>query len=217
MDTKDIEHNIQSVFERFSKDEFNKGTHKIAKIPHQFREIKESESAIIVPTVTSERRDYLPIDFLSIDKNVIAPNQVIYDADPNVFAIISSKMHIIWMRAVGGRLKTDYRYSSTLCYNTFPFPEISNKKKENLNLYVFSILDERAKHPEKTMAQLYKPETIPKGLKQAHQELDQAIEKCYRLQPSKNDTEHLEYLFKEYEKMINKNTLFAKPKKIRNK
>ncbi|MDM8160588.1 N-6 DNA methylase [Labilibaculum sp. K2S] len=195
----------------------DKGTHKIAKRPHQFREMKESESAIIVPTVTSERRDYLPIDFLSIDKNVIAPNQVIYDADPIVFAIISSKMHIIWVRAVGGKMKTDYRYSSTLCYNTFPFPNISLKQKENLNLYVFAILDERAKHPSKTLAQLYNPETMPKGLKEAHHELDEAIEKCYRLQPFKNDTERLEYLFKEYEKMINKETLFAKPKKTRKK
>ena len=114
-------------------------------------------------------------------------------------------------------MKTDYRYSSTLCYNTFPFPEITSKQKENLNLYVFAILDERAKYSNKTKAWLYNPTTMPKGLKQAHQELDEAIEKCYRLQPFKNDTVRLEYLFKLYEEMTKKDTLFSKQKKIRNK
>ncbi len=134
-------------------------------------------------------------------------------------------MHMTWVRAVGGKLKTDYRYSAKLCYNTFPFPNINTKQKENLNLYVFAILDERAKHPSKTMAQMYNPDTMPKGLLKAHQELDTAIEQCYRLQPFKNDTERLEYLFKQYEIMVNdellmvneKGTLFAKQKKIRKK
>ena len=81
----------------------------------------------------------------------------------------------------------------------------------------FAILDERAKHSSKTMAQLYNPGTMPKGLKQAHQELDEAIEKCYRLQPFKTDTERLEFLFKLYEEMIKKDTLFAKQKKTRKK
>ena len=110
-------------------------------------------------------------------------------------------------------LKTDYRYSAKLCYNTFPFPNITEKQKENLNLYVFAILDERAKYPSKTMAQLYDPEIMPMGLRQAHKELDEAIERCYRLQPFANDTERLEYLFKLYEEMTTKETLFAKPTK----
>ena len=123
--------------------------------------------------------------------------------------MIHSRMHMVWVRAVGGRLKTDYRYSAKLCYNTFPFPNIT----ENLNLYVFAILDERAKYPSKTMAQLYDPEIMPMGLRQAHKELDEAIERCYRLQPFANDTERLEYLFKLYEEMTTKETLFAKPTK----
>lgn len=122
-----------------------------------------------------------------------------------------------WVRAIGGKLKTDYRYSAKICYNTFPFPKISIKQKENLNLYVFAILDERAKHPEKTMAQLYDPDTMPIGLRQAHAELDKAVEQCYRLQPFTTDSERLEYLFKMYEEMITKHTLFAKTKKRRAK
>lgn len=124
-------------------------------------------------------------------------------------------MHMVWVKAVGGKLEERLRYSAKLCYNTFPFPEITTKQKENLNLYVYAILDERAKHPSKTIAQLYNPSTMPKGLLQAHQELDTAIEQCYRLQPFKNDTERLEYLFKMYEEMLNKDTLFAKHKKTR--
>lgn len=126
-------------------------------------------------------------------------------------------MYMTWVRAVGGKLETRYRYSAKLCYNTFPFPNISKKQKENLNLYVFTILEERAKHSSKTMAWMYNPDTMPKGLKQAHQELDEAIEKYYRLQPFKNDTERLEYLFRLYEEMIKKDTLFAKQKKTRKK
>ena len=124
-------------------------------------------------------------------------------------------MHMVWVDAVGGKLETRYRYSAKLCYNTFPFPEITLKQKENLNLYVFAILDERAKHPEKTMAQLYDPDKMPKGLRQAHEELDRAVEQCYRLQPFSSDTERLEYLFKLYEEMTKSGTLFEKQKKTR--
>ena len=124
---------------------------------------------------------------------------------------------MVWVRNVGGKLETRIRYSKDICYNTFPFPDITNKQKENLNQYVFDILDERAKHPSKTMAQLYNPITMPKGLLQAHQDLDTAVEQCYRLQPFKNDTERLEYLFKQYEEMVKKDTLFAKQKKTRKK
>jgi hypothetical protein len=193
----------------------DKGTHKIAERPHQFREMKESENSIIVPTVSSSRRHYLPIDFLNNNENIIAPNQAIYNAQPWVFGVVSSLIHLTWVKAVGGRMKSDYRYSSTLCYNTFPFPEISQKQKEQINLHVFEILEERENHSGKTLAQLYDPNKMPKGLKEAHHQLDLAIERCYRLKPFESDTERLEYLFKEYEKMIKKNTLLEKVKKTR--
>ncbi|PKQ64828.1 SAM-dependent methyltransferase [Labilibaculum filiforme] len=196
-----------------SKDE---GTNRLGERSHQFRDRNTAkESQLIIPSVSSESRQYIPCGYL--DNTTIVSNsaQVIYDAEPYMFAIINSSMHMVWVKNVGGKLKTDYRYSKDICYNTFPFPDISTKQKENLNLYVFAILDERAKHPSKTMAQLYNPSTMPKGLLQAHQELDTAIEQCYRLQPFKNDTERLEYLFKQYEDMLLKDTLFAKQKKKR--
>ncbi|MBX2971218.1 MAG: class I SAM-dependent DNA methyltransferase [Cyclobacteriaceae bacterium] len=191
-------------------------TKKKAATPYFFDEDKHQEvDYILVPSHSSESREYIPIGFLASD--IIAGNSalVIYDAQPWLFGVIHSKMHMVWVDAVGGKLKTDYRYSAKLCYNTFPFPDITVKQKENLNLYVFAILDERARHPEKTMAQLYDPDKMPKGLKQAHEELDRAVEQCYRLQPFTSDTERLEYLFKLYEEMSKHGTLFEKQKKPR--
>jgi hypothetical protein len=215
---------IKELAERFERVEVfrlnskKQATLKKAKTPHFFDEDKHQKGDyLLVPRHSSENRDYIPIGFLSDDIIAGDSAMAIYHAQPWLFGVITSRMHMVWVRNVGGKLKTDYRYSAKLCYNTFPFPDITTKQKENLNLYVFAILDERAKHPSKTMAQLYNPTTMPKGLLQAHQELDTAIEQCYRLQPFKNDTERLEYLFKQYEEMLQKDTLFAKQKKTRKK
>ena len=123
---------------------------------------------------------------------------------PYIFGILNSRMHMVWMRAVGGRLKTDYRYSKNVIYNTFPFSNINDKQKEDLNHHAFNILCEREKHPEKTLAQLYDPDKMPDGLREAHYQNDLAIERCYRSKPFENDEERLEYLFKLYEQMISK-------------
>lgn len=195
-----------------------KATQILAENPNLFGEIRHQNSdSLLIPRHTSETRDYIPIGFFDSETIIADSAMAIYHAEPWLFGVVTSRMHMVWVRNVGGKLKTDYRYSAKLCYNTFPFPDITTKQKENLNLYVFAILDERAKHPSKTMAQLYNPSTMPKGLLQAHQELDTAIEQCYRLQPFKNDTERLEYLFKMYEEMLQKDTLFAKQKKTKKK
>jgi hypothetical protein len=117
--------------------------------------------------------------------------------------VVASRMHMVWVKTIGGQLETRIRYSASICYNTFPFPDISDKQKKDLNYYyVYGVLEEREKHPEKTLAQLYDPDKMPKGLKQAHESLDIAVEKLYRSTPFKNDEERLEYLFRLYEKMI---------------
>ncbi|APS40478.1 class I SAM-dependent DNA methyltransferase [Salegentibacter sp. T436] len=187
---------------------------KAADVPHRFfyRKYKDTD-CIIIPRTSSGRRKYLPCDFL--ESGTIISNQafVIYNSEPYLFGIISSKLHSVWMSITSGKMRNDYSYSVNLTYNTFPFPEITAKDKERINLHVFSVLEERENHPEKTMAQLYDPDKMPAGLRRAHKELDEAIERCYRLKPFENDTERLEYLFKEYEKMINKNTLMEKGKK----
>ncbi|MEJ4088452.1 class I SAM-dependent DNA methyltransferase [Galbibacter orientalis] len=185
---------------------------------HQFRYRHQPvNSQIIIPLTSSERRDYIPMGFLG-EKVVIQQSaQVLYDPEPFVFGVITSRMHMVWIDAVGGKLETRYSYSVGICYNTFPFPEITQKQKEQITLHVFEVLEEREKYSDKTMAQLYDPDKMPKGLKEAHHQLDLAIERCYRLKPFESDTERLEYLFKEYEKMINKDTLLEKTKKKRKK
>jgi len=223
-ENKDLAYSLPLVKARIDKTELSrinskrKSTQELSVIPYKFAEIRYLETdSIIIPSVSSEKRDYIPIGFLNPNEIIVAPNFAIYHAEPWLFGVVTSRMHMVWVRNVGGKLEERLRYSAKLCYNTFPFPDITTKQKENLNLYVFAILDERAKHPSKTMAQLYNPTTMPKGLLQAHQELDTAIEQCYRLQPFKNDTERLEYLFKQYEEMLQKDTLFAKVKKTRKK
>ncbi|MFK7048872.1 DNA methyltransferase [Flavobacterium davisii] len=191
-------------------------TVKLAETPHLFAEDRYfDEPCLLIPCVSSENRKYIPIDFVEEGQVIYASAQAIYNPEPWIFGIISSNLHMVWVRAVGGKLKTDYRYSSSLCYNTFPFPKISEKQKETINLHVFEVLDERAKHPSKTLAQLYDPDKMPKGLKEAHHQLDLAIERCYRLKPFESDTERLEYLFKMYEEMTTKNNLSVKEKKTK--
>ncbi|MCF6345281.1 MAG: N-6 DNA methylase [Thiomicrorhabdus sp.] len=192
-------------------------TKKLGANPHRFAENRQpSATYLAFPTISSERRTYIPIAFLSED--VIASNQiyVVDNAETYTFSIISSRIHMTWVRAVAGRLKTDYRYSSALCYNTFPFPDITKAQKTSLEDHVFNVLDEREKHPEKTMAELYDPDKMPKGLRQAHHDMDLAVEQCYRKTPFKNDEERLEYLFKLYEKMIAAEKINTANKKVKN-
>lgn len=176
---------------------------KLVARPHQFRDIRETTSqSIVVPTVSSERRKYLPIIF--IDKETIVTNKamVLYDSEPYIFSLLASKIHMTWIRVIGGRMREDISYSSVLCYNTFPFPKINEAQKATLEDHVFKLLDEREKHPEKTMAELYDPDKMPEGLRQAHHEMDLVVEQCYRKKPFSSDEERLEYLFKLYEEMI---------------
>lgn len=214
-DNVEIKERFQKVYEHRIKST-EKSTRAKAATPNHFYFTSHHDSdSILIPRHSSESRDYIPLGFFDSNTVIADSAMAIYDAQPWLFGVIHSKMHMVWVDAVGGKLETRYRYSAKLCYNTFPFPDITLKQKENLNLYVFAILDERAKHPEKTMAQLYDPDKMPKGLKQAHEELDRAVEQCYRLQPFTSDTERLEYLFKLYEEMTKSGTLFEKQKKTR--
>ena len=195
----------------------DKGTHKLALRPHQFRDLNNPNHYIAIPKTSSERRKYIPMDYIDDGKIPLDSIRIVPDAEPFIFGILNSIMHMVWVDAVSGKLESRIRYSKNISYNTFPFPEITQKQKEQINLHVFEVLEEREKHSGKTLAQLYDPNKMPKGLKEAHHQLDLAIERCYRLKPFESDTERLEYLFKEYEKMINKNTLLEKPKRTRKK
>ena len=180
----------------------------LAERPHQFREYyiidENRKDKVIIPAVSSERRLYIPIGFL--DKDTIISNSAfaIYDAEKWLFALLTSKMHNLWVRTVGGRLKTDYRYSATLCYNTFPFPKLKTAEKEELERLAQNILDIREENFDMTLGEMYNPETMPEALREAHHQLDLAVERIYRPEPFASDEERLEHLFKLYAKMTKK-------------
>ena len=200
----------------------DQSANKLAERAHQFRETNcTKKHSIIVPLTTSERREYLPIGLINSEYIVTNAISILYDTEPCYFSLLSSKIHLVWIKAVCGTLETRIRYSSVLGYNTFPFPTISSQRKEELSQCTFRILEEREKHPDKTLAQLYDPDKMPEGLKEAHRLNDEAVERCYRITPFNSDEERLEYLFKLYEKMIQeekeKGTLFEAEKKTRKK
>ncbi len=178
-------------------------TVEFANRPHIYKQYQHKETdAIIVPRVSSIRREYIPIGFVNSDCIILDSAQAIYNSALFHFSAITSKMHMTWVETTAGRLKTDYRYSPAVCYNHFPFPPISDSQKQELEKHVYRILEEREKHSEKTLAQLYDPDKMPDGLREAHHQNDLAIERCYRSKPFESDEERLEYLFKMYEQMI---------------
>lgn len=180
----------------------------LAERPHQFREYyiidENRKDKVIIPAVSSERRLYIPIGFL--DKDTIISNSAfaIYDAEKWLFALLTSKMHNLWVRAVGGSLETRIRYSATLCYNTFPFPKLTTDEREELDRLAQNILNIRDENFDMTLGEMYNPETMPYELREAHHQLDLAVERTYRPEPFTSDEERLEHLFKLYAKMTKK-------------
>lgn len=188
-------------------------TSKFAEEPHRFvqRAYKPTDS-IIVPRVSSERRDYIPIGYLSPDTVISDAAFAIYDAEPWLFALLTSKMHVAWTRAVGGKMKTDYRYSNTIVYNNFPVPDLSDRQKQRLTELALRVLDVREYHCDKTLAQVYDPELMPDNLRQAHREIDEYVDSLYSKRVYETDEDRLSDLFAMYEEMIAAEEA-AKPKK----
>ena len=179
---------------------------KASLIPHLFPEIRQptSGSYILVPRVTSQRRKYVPIGVFSHEVICTNKNLMIPSTDMYIAAILMSTIHLDWMRLVGGRMKSDYAYSSGLVYNTFPWPNASNEQKSEIEKLAEEILLIREDYPEMTMAQKYNPDTMPAPLLEAHQKLDKAVEKLYRDKPFEDASERLAFLFKRYEELIAK-------------
>ena len=177
-------------------------TQKLAETPWRFGEVRYKNSkSIIVPAVSSERREYIPIGFL--DKDTVISNSAfaIYDAEMWLFALLTSKMHNLWVRAVGGSLETSIRYSATLCYNTFPFPRLTAEQKAELEALAQEVLNMREENCHLTLGEMYNPESMPADLREAHRRLDLAVERIYRPEPFTSDEERLEHLFRLYAKM----------------
>jgi hypothetical protein len=191
-----------SLVEKARRDSPDHAANKLAERPHQFRETNVTTTqSLIIPSVSSERREYIPIGFVKNDTIITNLAFAVYDCEPWIFGVIASRMHNVWARAVCGGLETRIRYSSALGYNTFPFPSISEEQKKSITKLVYDIIAEREKEPEKTMAQKYDPDTMNDGLRSAHRILDIAIERCYQEDPFVSDQERLEFLFNSYKEL----------------
>ena len=180
----------------------DKTLHVQASRPHQMREFFEcGDNSLLIPIVSSESREYIPIGF--VPKSTIVPNsaQVVYNASSFLFGILTSKIHMTWTKYNAGRLDNRIRYSIFLCYNTFPFPKISAEKKAEIESAAEEVLVTREFYPDKTLADLYDPDKMPQDLREAHARLDDIVESCYPGYPFASDEARLECLFKLYERM----------------
>lgn len=179
-------------------------TRNLANTPHVFAEIRQPDTGnyIVVPCVTSERREYAPIGFFHSD--VIATNLVnivpggtLYD-----FGVLSTRIHMDWLHLVGGRLESRFRYSAKLVYNTFPWPDCSAKQRAEIEALADEVLLAREDTFDWTMAEMYDPDKMPSALRDAHRNLDEAVERLYRRTPFRDQAERQEFLLARYEKLI---------------
>lgn len=197
---------IEAVYDRlrqvseFRRKSTRAETQELADTPNRFifEAGKQLKQAIFVPSVTSERRPYLPVDRVGSDVISSNLNQVLYDAPDWCLALIASRIHLVWIATVCGKLKSDFRYSNTLGWNTFPVPKFSEDQLESLNASARKILKTRYSHYPATIAQLYDPDKMPDDLRAVHRENDELLETMYIGRPFRYDTERLEHLFKLY-------------------
>ena len=174
----------------------------LANRPHQYRDRNLAEiSTILAPQVSSETRKYLPTDLLGGFVGTTNQAFALYDAPLWNMALLASRIHMVWIATVCGKLKTDFRYSNTLGWNTFPVPPLTEKNKADLTRCAEDILLSREAHFPATIADLYNPETMPDNLRRAHERNDEVLERIYIGRKFKNDTERLEKLFQLYTKM----------------
>ena len=183
----------------------SKPTQQLAQTPTVYHvNVLPTCPFLVVPKVSSERREYVPIGWLeppTIPSDLV---HVLENASLAEFALLTSAMHMAWLRHVGGRLKSDYRYSIGLVYNTFPLPPSSadgNEDLSKLELPAQTVLEARAAHPDSTLADLYDPDLMPTSLRKAHQSLDRAVDRLYRRSGFQSERERVEHLFQLYEGM----------------
>lgn len=160
-------------------------------------------SFLVIPEVSSERRQYVPIGWLEppiIPSNLV---RVMEGATLWQFGVLTSAVHMAWLGHVGGRLKSDYRYSNALVYNTFPWPNANPTQRTRIEALAQAVLDARDMHVTSSLADLYDPDTMPANLRKAHAALDQAVDRLYRAAPFSGDRDRVEHLFGLYEALVN--------------
>lgn len=177
-------------------------TRKLAERSAEFRDIKTPDTYVVIPAHSSENRPYVPIGFLGKDDISHNSTQTIPNATLYHFAILTSGMHMAWMRTVAGRLKSDYRYSKDIVYNNFIWPEVTESQKAEIETLAQSILDARAQFPDSSLADLYDPLTMPPVLARAHTQLDRAVDRLYSAKPFSSDADRVGMLFELYKKAV---------------
>ena len=186
---------------RYREASKSKPTQKLAETPTLYHvNVLPTAPFLVIPEVSSERREYVPIGWL--EPPVIPSNKLrlLPDATLADFALLTSAMHMAWMRAVTGRMKSDYMYSVGVVYNTFPMPPGSSDRSK-LEPLAQAVLDARAAHPDATLADLYDPDLMPPNLRRAHQAIDRTMDRLYRRTGFASERERVEHLFMLYEKM----------------
>jgi hypothetical protein len=179
-------------------------TSQLADYPTSFHVTVIPKSPfLVIPQVSSERRDYAPIGWLEpptipSDKLRLLANATLWD-----FGILTSAIHMAWMKAVTGRMKSDFMYSVGVVYNTFPWPDASPAQREKIEALAQAVLDARAAHPTSSLADLYDPDTMPADLRKAHAALDTAVDRLYRPALFASDRDRVEHLFGRYEALVN--------------
>ena len=178
------------------------GTRAMSETAHQFREMNCAQhQSLVIPAVSSESRPYLPVGLLD-NKSVISNSAfALFDAPLWNMSLIASRLHLVWVGNVCGKMKTDFRYSNTLGWNTFPIPTLTEQNKADLTACAEAILLAREAHFPATIADLYDPDAMPENLRMAHERNDEVLERIYIGRRFKNDTERLEKLFELYTKM----------------
>jgi hypothetical protein len=190
-----------------------------AATPYAFQQIRQrdNERVVLVPRVSSERRDYLPISYFQAGAIVVDGAFGVFDAELWNFALLVSKLHLVWIATVCGKLETRYRYSNTLGWNTFPVPLLTEQNKSDLTACADNILLAREAHFPSTIADLYDPDNMPENLRHAHERNDEVLERIYIGRRFRNDTERLEKLFELYTKMTAAAKAAPKAKKVGSK
>ena len=180
-----------------------RATRILADFPTKYEvAVVPTTSFLVIPEVSSERREYVPIGWLEppvIPSNLV---RIIENANKPLFALLTSAMHMAWLRHIGGRLESRYRYSIGLVYNTFPTPPVPEERLQRLEPYAEAVLTARVAHPDATLSDLYDPDLMPVNLRRAHRDLDSAVDKLYRRSGFSSDRERVEHLLGLYEKMM---------------
>lgn len=190
--------------EQFRLTSDSKPTIKLAETPKKFHvENFPKNNYMVIPKVSSSENMYIPVGIFQADMVSSDLLNVIDSNDSIVFGLVSSKLHMIWVNYISGRFGNSYRYSSSICYNTFPVPVIDDDQAELISKCVYELLSARQNYTEKTLAAIYSIK-MPQDLYEAHKNLDLAVESCYGIKPTSTAEEKLERLFTLYTEMISK-------------